>query len=258
MTPPAIVFTDWDGTVTLEDSNDYLTENLGFGKPKRLQINDAILNESLSFKDGFKIMLESIKTPFPDCIDYLLKNIKLDPGFKSFYQWCSNNGIPIIIISSGMKPIIHALLTKLVGVEATANIEIISNDVEINPTTQEWDIIYKHPQSPFGHDKSLSIKDYLNKHNISTTPNTTKFNGNDNDNPILFYCGDGVSDLSAAKETNLLFAKHGKDLITYCKREFIPYTEFNNFNDIFEKVVEIVDKNGENIKKFNVNCERSE
>ncbi|KAJ8145422.1 hypothetical protein OY671_001521, partial [Metschnikowia pulcherrima] len=59
--------------------------------------------------------------------------------------------------------------------------------------------------------------------------------------PPLFYCGDGVSDLSAAKETNLLFAKHGKDLITYCRREGIPYTEFNDFADIFAKVKSIVE-----------------
>jgi 2-hydroxy-3-keto-5-methylthiopentenyl-1-phosphate phosphatase len=34
----------------------------------------------------------------------------------------------------------------------------------------------------------------------------------DGERPIMFYAGDGVSDLSAAKETDLLFAKkgHGK------------------------------------------------
>ena len=59
--------------------------------------------------------------------------------------------------------------------------------------------------------------------------------------PLLFYNGDGVSDLSAAKETDLLFAKHGKDLIKYCVRERIPYTEFNDFQDILSKVSKIID-----------------
>lgn len=68
--------------------------------------------------------------------------------------------------------------------------------------------------------------------------------------PLLFYCGDGVSDLSAAKETDLLFAKHGKDLITYCNRENIPYTEFNSFEDIFSKITKIVEANGKNINDF--------
>lgn len=42
-----------------------------------------------------------------------------------------------------------------------------------------------------GHDKSLELRKY------SSLPSR----------PIMFYAGDGVSDLSAAKETDLLFAK---------------------------------------------------
>ena len=53
-------------------------------------------------------------------------------------------------------------------------------------------------RSHFGHDKSLEIAPY---HALP-----------DEDRPVMFYAGDGVSDLSAAKETDLLFAKkgHGK------------------------------------------------
>jgi 2-hydroxy-3-keto-5-methylthiopentenyl-1-phosphate phosphatase len=54
--------------------------------------------------------------------------------------------------------------------------------------------------SHFGHDKSIEIRQY------AKLP--------DSQRPIMFYAGDGVSDLSAAKETDLLFAKkgHGKAL----------------------------------------------
>lgn len=45
-----------------------------------------------------------------------------------------------------------------------------------------------------GHDKSIEIRKY------SMLP----------DRPTMFYAGDGVSDLSAAKETDLLFAKADK------------------------------------------------
>ncbi|ODV66881.1 hypothetical protein HYPBUDRAFT_166799 [Hyphopichia burtonii NRRL Y-1933] len=180
--PKAIVFTDWDGTVTLQDSNDYLTENLGFGRPKRLEINDDILDGKISFREGFRKMLESIPTPFPECVEFLLQHIKLDPGFKQFYEWAESHQIPVIVVSSGMKPIIHALLKKLVGEEAIKNIEIISNDVEIHDAKGGWEIIYKDPTSDFGHDKSNSIKEYLKIHNYSANP------------PTLFYCGDGRID----------------------------------------------------------------
>lgn len=231
--PPAIVFTDWDGTVTLQDSNDYLTENLGFGYPKRKEINDEILDGKTSFRDGFQKMLDSINTPFPECIEYLKQHIQLDPGFRRFYDFCFEKGIPVVVISSGMKPVIYNLLKHLVGEDAAANIEIYSNGV-VTKDDGSWDIVYKDDSS-FGHNKALSIAEYLDKTAISK--------------PVpLFYCGDGVSDLSAAKETNLLFAKHGKDLITYCIRENIPYTEFTNFDEILFKFKQIID--GASISEF--------
>lgn len=240
-TPPAIVFTDWDGTVTLEDSNDFLTDNLGFGRDQRLAINQKILDGE-PFRDGFKEMLDSIHTPFPDCIDYLLKHVRLDPGFSTFYQYCHQHAIPVIVVSSGMTPIIEALLGQLIGPEALATIDIISNDVRINPQDNLWDIVYRHPESGFGHDKSLSIAEWLREKGIPHGP----------DRPRLFYCGDGVSDLSAAKETDLLFAKHGKDLINYCVRENIPYTEFTNFADILAKMKLIIEE-GKLIQDFTEN-----
>jgi 2-hydroxy-3-keto-5-methylthiopentenyl-1-phosphate phosphatase len=45
--------------------------------------------------------------------------------------------------------------------------------------------------------------------------------------PILIYCGDGVSDISAARETDLLFAKKGKDLVTHCLLQKVPFYPFD-------------------------------
>lgn len=82
--------------------------------------------------------------------------------------------------------------------------------------------LIRHPlRSDFGHDKSICIKPYA-KHPRGQRPH-------------LFYCGDGVSDLSAARETDLLFAKEGMDLITYCQKEKIPYTEFRDFKLVLSK-----------------------
>jgi 2-hydroxy-3-keto-5-methylthiopentenyl-1-phosphate phosphatase len=55
--------------------------------------------------------------------------------------------------------------------------------------------------SSFGHDKSREIRPYASL--------------SEDKRPVLFYAGDGVSDLSAAKETDLLFAKAGRGK-TYC------------------------------------------
>lgn len=79
----------------------------------------------------------------------------------------------------------------------------------------------------------------------------------DEERPILLYAGDGVSDLSAAAETDLLFAKQGKgihlpepiprhranvvaDLVTYCQRKGMPYTTFENWSTILSTSKDIL------------------
>lgn len=220
--PKAILFTDFDGTVTLEDSNDFLTDNYGLGLQKRRELNEKIIDGSMSFRDAFKLMMDSVKKPFQECVDVLLENIKLDPGFGDFYKWALENNVPVVVVSSGMEPIIRALLGKLVG-EHAKSIEIVSNQVKLEDNGNKWELIY-HDDSSFGHDKSLTIRPY------AKLPNR----------PILLYAGDGVSDLSAAKETDLLFAKEGRDLITWCKKENIPYTEFSSYSSIHKKIEDLI------------------
>ena len=147
-------------------------------------------------------MVDSVKTPFPRCIELLLENVRLDPGFRDFYYWSREAKVPVIVLSSGMTPIIRALLVHLIGTEAH-DIEIVCNEVvDRPPLTKDqeggWNIQY-HDDSDFGHDKSLTIRPYSKY--IAEHPEEGR--------PILFYAGDGTSDLSAARETDLLFAKKG-------------------------------------------------
>jgi 2-hydroxy-3-keto-5-methylthiopentenyl-1-phosphate phosphatase len=77
--------------------------------------------------DSFIKMLDSVTTPFPECVDYLVKNIKLDPHFNEYFQWALKNNIPTVILSGGMYPVIHAILKNLVGPDAD-KLDIVCND----------------------------------------------------------------------------------------------------------------------------------
>jgi 2-hydroxy-3-keto-5-methylthiopentenyl-1-phosphate phosphatase len=77
-------------------------------------------------------MMESISKPFPECIDYLVQNVKLDPGFDEYFKWSLKNNIPTVVVSSGMEPVIRAILKNLVGKDHD-KLDIISNQVEARP-----------------------------------------------------------------------------------------------------------------------------
>ena len=72
--------------------------------------------------------MDSVKTPYDQCIKTLVESIELDPYFKEFYDWARENNVPVVVLSGGMKPIVRALLLHLVGPEAE-DIQIVSNDV---------------------------------------------------------------------------------------------------------------------------------
>lgn len=154
--PKFIFFTDFDGTITQRDSNDFLTDNLGYGQVLRKQGNQDVLHDKMTFRDSFQGMMDSVKTPYNECIKTLLANIKLDPGFKDFHTYCAKENIPIVVLSSGMEPIIRALLKHLVGDEAD-DIQIVSNNVasrdgkDIN-SEGGWQIIF--------HDDTYVVRSY--------------------------------------------------------------------------------------------------
>lgn len=173
-------------------------------------------------------MVDSWTTSIPETIEILEANIKLDPGFAAFYKWAREHNVPVIVLSSGMVPVIRAMLEHLVGPEAR-EIEVESNNVQPKPPTNDprqrggWTIRF-HDDSGFGHDKSLAIRPYAKA--IAKMPREEQ--------PTLLYAGDGVSDMSAAAETDLLFAKAGHDLVTYSEREGIAFAVFEDWRSILE------------------------
>lgn len=145
--PSFIFFTDFDGTITQQDSNDFMTDNLGFGPAQRKKDNADVLYGRRHFRDAFREMLDSVNTPLDQCIDILCSNITLDPGFKEFFEWARENNVPIVVLSGGMEPIIRALLAHLLGKEAADTLQIVSNNVapregkSINEAGG-WQIVY--------------------------------------------------------------------------------------------------------------------
>jgi len=211
--------------------NDYMTDHIGYGPEKRKQGNKDTLDGTIAFRDSFKEMMDSISAPYSQCIQLLIDNINLDPYFKEFLKYAKSVNIPVVVLSGGMEPIIEALLEALVGKYLAQDIQIVGNNVATRPgktldDENGWEIKF-HDDSGFGHDKSLTIRPYAN------LPA--------NKRPTMFYAGDGVSDLSAAEETDLLFAKKGKDLVTYCVRKDVPFTIFEDWKSITAKVKEIVE-----------------
>jgi 2-hydroxy-3-keto-5-methylthiopentenyl-1-phosphate phosphatase len=109
------------------------------------------------------------------------------------------------------------------------NISVIANDVQphkgkgINEHGG-WQISFRD-KSHFGYDKSHATKPYA----ALTGPSR----------PVFLYAGDEVSDLSAASETDMLFAKSRMCLVRYCEQRAIPFVPFDDWASILATVQKI-------------------
>ena len=58
--------------------------------------------------------------------------------------------------------------------------------------------------------------------------------------PLVVFVGDGVSDLAAAREADVLFARRGLRLEEYCRESKIPHISFDTFRDIQQEIIRIM------------------
>ncbi|KAI8888677.1 hypothetical protein K501DRAFT_209963 [Backusella circina FSU 941] len=217
------VFTDFDGTLSLDDTGLLLIDDhRSLGPEKRRQLEHAILDETITYRDALQKMWDSVHLTWEEAWTEYLDNCQVDPGFPDFNDYCRENKFPVTIISSGIHPVLEKIMTKFLG-EKAKDIDIVANNGDVKDRT--WKIIWRD-DSIYGNDKSKT----LIKARENASPDT-----------IFIFCGDGVSDISAANECDLLFARNGKDLVTFCTRQNIPFIGFDSFDEIHLVVKGLVD-----------------
>lgn len=142
----------------------------------------------------------SVKLTHTEGMD-LLRDVPIDPGFVSFYKYAQSHNVPFSVVSCGLDFIIQEYLGWFLGDEAAAKIPILANYGKVTED-KKWLVKYRD-DSPHSHDKSVCIKEskkaFLNQ--------SDKISGQEH---VIVFCGDGISDLSAAREADILFARRGR------------------------------------------------
>ncbi|KAJ3206078.1 ribosome biosynthesis protein nip7 [Entophlyctis luteolus] len=193
-----------DRTITTKDTGTVIID-ASIGEAERKRLDNAVLNGTMTYRQAISEMWAGVTfNAFDDavalCADH--KNVTLK------------------VVSAGLKQIVELYLK---GFE---NVEIFSNECVITHSEDgraHWSLNYVD-DSPHGHDKGSHIRKLRE---------TYRANGlAENERPKIIFIGDGVSDLSAARDADVVFAKRGKDLATYCEREGVSVILWDDFNQI--------------------------
>ncbi|KAJ5158322.1 uncharacterized protein N7500_007973 [Penicillium coprophilum] len=190
-----IIFSDFDGTIFLQDTGHVLVDHLGCGAAYRNKLEEQFKSGERTFRDISDDMWGSLTIPFGDGFEIMEKNLELDPGFREFHQYCA------------------------------ASIEIVANDLNA-PGGIPWKPVWRD-NTDSGHDKGASVNQARAKAQAECEPDEI---------PLIVFIGDGVSDLAAAREADVLFARRGLRLEEYCIEHGIEHTPFDDFSQIKKEI----------------------
>lgn len=225
-----IIFSDFDGTIFMQDTGHILFDAHGCGADRREELDEQIRMGMRSFRDVSEEMWSSLNVPFENGFEVMKEALKIDPHFLEFHAFCIKNNIPFNVISAGLKPILRRVLDEFLGKKQSKHIDIIANDAVIPADGKTWKPIWRH-DTPLGHDKAASIQEYRT---------VASSESEDGSVPLVVFIGDGVSDLAAAREADVLFARRGLRLEEYCKTCKIPHISFDTFRDIQTEIIRIM------------------
>ena len=213
------VFTDFDGTITVNDIGDLIFERFAkidvcidsFAAYRRGEINAREC-----WRRGFASMQPLTRQEFTQ---YVLSQ-PIDSSFKAFVEYCSRHNIPVTVLSDGFDAYIKPVMNRegLDHLPRFSNELLFNNDRTVAPA--------------FPHTDAECQWCANCKRNHMLT--------NASDQQVIVYVGDGVSDRCPAQFADIIFAKDS--LVSFCETHNITFHRFQTFTDVLSQFRSIVEK----------------
>lgn len=215
--PKLKIFSDFDGTITLFDTWIEMGERFIKEKGKWAEVIKSFEEQKIGARECFLAECGLIEDFDLEEFNRIIDSQRLDPQFESFYEFCTQNNIPFVILSEGMDYYISRILNNY-GLK----IPFYSNTLIINEENK--------PGLKFPYADSDCIKCGTSKRNLLMNQTA--------DDEISVFIGDGFSDACVVNYADIVFAK--KSLASYCWKNNITYQDYQTFGDIKKKIEKLL------------------
>ena len=203
-----MVFCDFDGTITVEDTFVKVCRHFAANTVDRI-LKD-IFKGSLTLKEGIRTILESIPSyRYPEMLDFV-NGTPLRPGLDEFLDFLDAKNVPFVVISGGLKGLVQRQLGSITRRASAIYAADVNTDGE-----------YLKVVSPFEEGDEL-----VNKTKIMNTYDTAH----------TVALGDGVTDQGMAMAASLVFAR--RHLAEYLEKKGRPYLTWGDFHEVKEALEE--------------------
>ncbi len=196
------VFCDFDGTITAMESLEAVFRAFLPGKWE--PVKQKLIAGETTLRQAVPAMIESIESEKCDEIARFVSEIPIRPGFSDFLTFLKNTGIPMVIVSGGVRKMVEIKLGELLGQIH----DVVAVDLDAGGP-------YLSVHSAFSGgnelvDKAAVIDSY----------------GAD----VKIVVGDGITDFNMARHADLVFARGS--LAKYLERKKARHVMWEDFTDI--------------------------
>jgi 2-hydroxy-3-keto-5-methylthiopentenyl-1-phosphate phosphatase len=188
---------DWDGTVTVRDSQWMLLDR--FGDQEVWRTAEAAFGRTLSYRELMETEMATISAPLEEAVAYLVANVEVRAGFAAFAA-----RFRPLVLSSGFIETIEPILAR-----ERVTLDVVAN--RLDPSPGGWRVLWSD-DAPCPECGDLCKRRSL----PSERP--------------LVYVGDGFSDRCAALAADRVFARRA--LAEYLEAKGVPYETFETFDDV--------------------------
>ena len=208
-----IVQCDFDETITVGNVSAAIREV--FAEPGWRAIEAEEAAGHLSVEQSNIRQFELVKAPRDEIEDFVLGETAIRYAFDQFVDYCSGEGVRLVIVSSGLDLYISPAMEQL-GFD---HLERYSGSAEVTP-----DGVRVTYTDPYGTPVSSGFKEsYL------------RWLKRDGD--TLIYIGDGRSDIVPAAEADFVIAR--STLAEQRKSAGLAFYAFDTFDDVGKHVEEL-------------------
>jgi HAD superfamily phosphoserine phosphatase-like hydrolase len=207
------VLTDFDGTIVEIDTGAYaLTE---FASGDWRAFDQQMIKGEITFEQYLRRQFGMINASIESIVSRIDRVAVLRPHFIELVNYCSKQGISLIIVSGGLDFYIRHILNK-----NNLNVEIYAPKCDLGPSG----LTLKFPT--LTDPASFSFKDDLVRQyrRLGAT---------------VLYVGDGYADYYALKEANVKFAITGSISARRCNAENISFLEISDFLPVIHELEHI-------------------
>jgi len=204
MPQPLAVYTDFDGTITLDDCNDALVARF-LGPVRRVAYDRAFTEGQLVLWRLLDASLTACEVPLPEAIAYLHAHVRVDPAFVPFEAWCRAHGIPVEVVSAGTEEVVRAFLLR-----EGLDLPVIANHAAA--CAPGFGLRPRDAACPTGVDKAAVLL-------------AARARGE-----YTVFIGDGFSDRLAVPHADLVYAKGG--LAKWCAKQGLAHVAVAGFAEV--------------------------